>query len=223
MTVEDLMSLVTSAVFNALASFINFLPSLIGGLIVLAIGLIIAAVAHKLVLGILRAVQFERFLSKYGISRIEGKAVQWTEILGELVRWAVIIVFLVPALSIWHLEPVNSVLNRIVLYIPNVIVAVVLAIVGLAFAKIAYKVGYGASHSLGRHVAHTAGLTAQWSLTVFTAFLVLHQLGVAPELLRILFGGVVAMLALAGGLAFGLGGQSVARNLLEALWERFKR
>jgi len=143
--------------------------------------------------------------------------------LAELTRWSIIIVFLIPTLQAWRLEAVNVVLNRVILYIPNVIVAVVLAIVGLAIAKLAYRVSYGASRSLGTHVAHTVALVAQWSLVIFVGFLVLHQLGVAQELLRILFAGLVAMIAVAGGLAFGLGGQSTARSILESLWEKFKK
>ena len=132
-------------------------------------------------------------------------------------------VFLIPTFSAWRLEAVNTVLNRVVLYIPNVIVSVVLAIIGLVFAKLAYRVAYSASRSIGHDLSHTVGLVAQWSITIFVGFLVLHQLGVAQELLRILFAGLVAMLAIAGGLAFGLGGQTTAKTLLESLWDKFKK
>jgi small-conductance mechanosensitive channel len=80
-----------------------------------------------------------------------------------------------------------------------------------------------ASHSLGTNTAHILALIARWSIIVFVTFLVLHQLGVVQELLRILFAGVVAMIAIAGGLAFGLGGQGVARDLLESITQRFKK
>ncbi|MBI3342406.1 hypothetical protein HY024_04770, partial [Candidatus Curtissbacteria bacterium] len=85
------------------------------------------------------------------------------------------------------------------------------------------KISYSASKSLGKNLAHSVALVARWSILIFVGFLVLNQLGVAQELIRILFAGIVAMLALAGGLAFGLGGQGVARSMLEAVWERFKK
>jgi len=223
LSVEDLSTAVSSAVLTSLATFINFIPSLVGGLIVLTIGLIIAAIVYRVIVAVLKTVQLEKFLAKYGVTKVEGKDVEWTEVLAELARWSVIIIFLVPTLAAWRLEAVNTVLNRVILYIPNVIVAVVLAIVGLVFAKLGYRVAYSASHSLGRDVAHTVALVAQWSIVVFVSFLVLHQLGVAAELLRILFAGLVAMVALAGGLAFGLGGQGTARGLLDSLWSRFKK
>lgn len=223
MSIEDLSTTISSAVIGAFAAFIGFLPQLVGGLIVLAIGLVLGAVTYRVIVGLLKAVRFEKFLAKYGISQIEGREVGWSEILAELGRWLVIIVFLIPALQTWQLDAVNSILSRLILYIPNVIVAVVLAMVGLVFAKLAYKIAYSSSRSLGRDLAHSVALVARWSILIFVGFLVLHQLGVAQELLRILFAGVVAMLALAGGLAFGLGGQGVARSLLDSVWEKFKK
>lgn len=223
MSVEDLSIDVSKVVLNAVADFVNFIPSLVGGFIVLVIGLVLAALVYRVVLGVLKATQAEKYLAKYGITRVDGHEVEWSEILAEIARWSVIVVFLIPTFSAWGLGAVNTVLNRVVFYIPNVIVAVVLAIVGLVIAKLAFRVAYGAARSLGTHLAHTVALVAQWAITIFVGFLVLHQLGVAQELLRILFAGLVAMLAIAGGLAFGLGGQGVARSLLESVVARFKK
>jgi len=223
MSFEDLSTDVSAAVLNSLAAFINFIPSLIGGLIVFVIGLVIAAVVYRVITAALRAVQVEKYLAKYGITKVEGRDVEWSQILAELARWSIIIIFLIPTLEAWRLGAVNNVLNRVILYIPNVIVAVILALVGLVFAKLAYKVTFSASRSLGRNLANTVALIAQWSLTVFVAFLVLHQLGVAQELLRILFGGLVAMVAIAGGIAFGLGGKETAQKILQSAWDKFNR
>jgi len=95
--------------------------------------------------------------------------------------------------------------------------------IGLVIARIGQKVAYNAASGLGKHLATTVGLVAQWSITIFTGFLVLHQLGVAQELLRILFAGLVAMIAIAGGLAFGLGGQGTAKSILDDLWKKFHK
>ena len=223
MSFEDLSTDVSAAVLNSLAAFINFIPSLIGGLIVFVIGLVIAAVVYRVITAALKAVQVEKYLSKYGITKVEGHEVEWSQILAELARWSIIIIFLIPTLEAWRLGAVNNVLNRVILYIPNVIVAVILALVGLIFAKLAYRVAFSASRSLGKDLANTVALVAQWSLTVFVAFLVLHQLGVAQELLRILFGGLVAMVAIAGGIAFGLGGKETAQKILQSAWDKFNK
>lgn len=223
MSVEDLSTAVVSIVLDTLATFFNFIPGFLGGLIVLLVGLAIGGVAYRVIIGVLKSIQFEKYLAKYQLAKIEGRDVEWSEILAEITRWTVIIVFLIPTLQAWRLDAVNAVLTRVILYIPNVIVAVILAIVGLVFARLAYRVVYSASRTLGTHLAHTAAIVAQWSLVVFVGFLVLHQLGVAQELLRILFGGIVAMLAIAGGLAFGLGGQGTARSILESVWAKFNK
>ncbi len=223
MSVEDLSTVVSSVVLNSISAFVGFIPSLVGGLIILIVGLIIGAVIYRVIIGFLKFIKLERFLAKYGIVKIEGREIAWSEILAELARWSIIIVFLIPTLQAWRLEAVNTVLDRVLLYIPNVIVSVILAIVGLAISKLAYRITYNTSRSLGKDLAHTVALVAQWSITVFVSFLVLHQLGVAQELLRILFAGIVAMLALAGGLAFGLGGRDVAHDILETARARFRK
>jgi len=223
MSIEDVSTTVTAAVVGAFASFVSYLPQLIGGLIILAIGLVLGAIVYRVILGLLKAVRLEKFLSRYGISEIEGHEVGWSEILAELSRWLIIIVFLVPTLQTWQLNAVNSVLSQVILYLPRVIIAVVLVMVGLVFAKLAYKIAYNSCRSLGKSTAHAIGLVARWSILIFVGFLVLDQLGVAQELLRILFAGIVAMLALAGGLAFGLGGQGVAGSVLESVKAKFNK
>lgn len=223
MIVEDLSVSVSTVVLNSLAAFVNFIPNLVGGLIVLILGLIVSAVVYRVIFGLLKVIQLEKFLARYGIVEIEGRDVEWSEVLAELARWTVIIIFLVPTLSAWKLDAVNTVLNRVILYIPNVIVAVILAMVGLVIARLGYRLAHGAAHNMGKGMAHTIGLVAQWSIMVFVAFLVLHQLGVAQEMLRILFAGIVAMIAIAGGLAFGFGGQGTAKQIVEMVWEKFKK
>ena len=150
MSFEDLSIEVSSAVLNSLAAFINFIPSLIGGLIVLVIGLVIAAIVHRIIVAAFRTAQIEKYLARYGITKVEGHDVEWSQILAELARWSIIIIFLIPTLEAWRLGAVNNILNRVILYIPNVIVAVILALVGLVFAKLAHKVAFSASRSLGK-------------------------------------------------------------------------
>ncbi len=223
MNLELIYASVSSTVLNSLVAFIEYIPSFIGGLIILIIGLVVAAIVYRIITGAMNFIQLEKFLARYGVTKMEGRDIEWSEILAQIVRWTIIIVFLVPTLQAWRLSAVNAVLNRVILYIPNVLVAVILAMIGLVFARLSHKLAYSAARSLGQHLANTVALVAQWSITIFVAFLVLHQLGVAQELLRILFGGLVAMIAIAGGLAFGLGGQQTAKQILDELWKKFHK
>lgn len=223
MDLETLYSSISEAVLNSVVTFVEFIPSFIGGSIILFIGLVVGGVVHRIIQSSLKVLKLEQFLSKYGVTKLEGKDIEWGEILAQIARWTIIIIFLIPTLEAWRLDAVNTVLNRVILYIPNVIVAVIIAMIGLVFARIGQKVAYNSAKSLGAHLATTVGLIAQWSITVFTGFLVLHQLGVAQELLRILFAGLVAMIAIAGGLSFGLGGQHTAKQILDDLWKKFQK
>ena len=223
MNLELIYTSVASTVIRSLVIFIEYIPSFIGGLIILIIGLMLAGLVHRIIISALNVIQLEKFLSRYGVVKLEGRDIEWSEIIAQIARWTIVIVFLVPALQAWRLNAVNTVLNRVILYIPNVLVAVILAMVGLVFARLGYKIAFSASRSLGKQLANTVALVAQWSIVIFVGFLVLHQLGVAQELLRILFAGLVAMIALAGGLAFGLGGQSTAKQILDEIWEKFRK
>ena len=223
MNLELIYTSVASTVIRSLVIFIEYIPSFIGGLIILIIGLVLAGLVHRIIISALNVIQLEKFLSRYGVVKLEGRDIEWSEIIAQIARWTIIIVFLVPALQAWRLNAVNTVLNRVILYIPNVLVAVILAMVGLVFARLGYKLAFSTSRSLGKNLANTVALIAQWSIVIFVGFLVLHQLGVAQELLRILFAGLVAMIALAGGLAFGLGGQSTAKQILDEIWDKFRK
>lgn len=211
-------SLITS-INSSLVGLVAFLSNFIAGLIVLIIGIIVAALLRQLVLEVLRALKVEVFLKRYGVPEARGD-LKWSNILAEIVRWFVILIFLVPAVKIWGVPEATSVLNQIIFYIPQVFVATILALVGLVIANLAHDVVLASVHGLAPDTARIVASVAKWSIVIFVTFGVLVQLGVASDLIRILFTGIVAMLAIAGGIAFGLGGQGVARDVLEELRKR---
>lgn len=223
MSIEEITASVSGVVATSLTSLAEFLPSFVGGLVVFIVGIIVSAIVNRVIRTALKTIKFEDFLKRYGLSQVEGREVSWTDVLAELARWSVIIVFLIPTLSVWGIGQANDVLAQILSYIPNVAVAVIVALVGLVFANLAHDAVLSASKSLGKSLAHTGALVARWSIVVFVSLVVLNQLGIGADLIRILFTGFVAFLAIAGGLAFGLGGSDVAKDLLNQLRERFKR
>lgn len=222
-SVEEITASVSGVVTTSLTSLAEFLPSFVGGLVVFTVGIIVSTIVNRVIRAALKAIKFEDLLKRYGLSQVEGREVSWTDVLAELARWSVIIVFLIPTLSVWGIGQANEVLAQILSYIPNVAVAVIIALVGLVFANLAHDAVLSASKSLGRSLAHTGALVARWAIVVFVSLVVLNQLGIGADLIRILFTGLVAFLAIAGGLAFGLGGSDVAKDLLNQLRERFKR
>lgn len=211
-------SLLTS-INSALIGLVAFLSNFIAGLVVLIIGIIVAALLRQLVLEVFRALKVESFLKRYGVPEARGD-LRWSNILAEIARWFVILIFLVPAVKVWGVPEATSVLNQIIFYIPQVFVATILALVGLVVANLAHDVVLASVHGLAPDTARVVSTVAKWSIIIFVTFGVLIQLGVAADLIRILFTGIVAMLAIAGGIAFGLGGQGVAKDVLEELRRR---
>ena len=196
----------------------DFLPRLVAGLVVFLIGLIVASLAKWVVLAILRAIQIEKLLGQY--AKTGRKGLTWSNIIGEIVRWFVIILFLVPTVEIWGIPAVTGILSRILLYIPNVLVAAIVIFLGLVIANLIHDVVQTAVRGISDQTANTAAGVAKWSIIVFVVLIALNQLGIAADLIRILFTGIVAMIAIGGGIAFGLGGKDAAQEIIKDVKEK---
>jgi small-conductance mechanosensitive channel len=211
------LSSINRGIFNTAA----FLPNFITGIIIILIGIILASIVKKIVTEVLNALKVETYLRRYGIPEAK-KEFSWTNILAEIVRWFVIILFLIPAAEIWGLPQITTLLNTFLLYLPNVFVAAIIGLVGLVFARLAADLVLASTRGLSSEASRTIASATRVAITVFVLLAVLNQLGVAQDLIRILFTGVVAMLAIAGGIAFGLGGKDAAKTMLEALIKKVK-
>ncbi|HSX40092.1 MAG TPA: hypothetical protein VLF68_00610 [Candidatus Saccharimonadales bacterium] len=206
---------------NGVFIVITFVPKFLAGLILLLIGIIIASILKQVVISVLRALHVETFLKRYGVPEMREEF-SWTNILAEIVRWFVIIIFLIPTADVWGLPRIVTVLNEFLLYLPNVFVAAIIAVVGLVFARLASDIVLASAKGFSKDTAATVASVTRWAVNVFVILAVLNQLGVASDLIRILFTGFVAMIALAGGIAFGLGGQKTAEDVVVTVRKRLK-
>lgn len=220
---EQIGFTILGIVTGALAQIGGYLPQLFGGLVILLVGVIIASVLRNIVRGLFSLLKIEdavgrlmAWFEELSLTKTSGVRV-WTDILAELVRWTILILFLIPAVEAMGLPKVTDVLNQFLLYLPNVFVAVIVAFVGLVVGNLVHDVVRRLSMNLGSDSANLLATTARAAVVFFTALVILNQLGVGADLVRILFTGIVAMLALAGGIAFGLGGQATARKVLDDL------
>jgi hypothetical protein len=198
-----------------------FIPNLISGTVILLIGIVIGAIVKNVIISIFKALKLEAYFKRYGIPEA-NKEFSWTNILSEIIRWFIVILFLIPTAEIWGLPQVATILNTFLLYIPNVFVAAIIGLVGLVFARLASDVVAASTRELTPDVSRTIASSVRVAITIFVLLAVLNQLGVAQDLIRILFTGFVAMIALAGGIAFGLGGKDFAKSLLEGLRKKIK-
>ena len=207
-------NILQDTVNNTFANVAAFIPRFISGLIVLLIGIIIATFLKQILLELFKFIRLNTVLKKYGLPETK-EGVDWANILAEMVRWFIIVLFLIPASDIWGLGRFVEVLNGLLLFLPNVFVSVLLLIVGFVISKLVYDIILASVNGISKESTKTIALIGRYSVLVFIFLVVLNQLGIASDLIRILFGGIVAMVALAGGLAFGLGGQGTAKEILE--------
>jgi small-conductance mechanosensitive channel len=217
----DIGSTLTTSFNDAFYAVVNFTPKFLAGAIILLIGIVVASILKQVVLSLFRALRLETFLKKYGVPEMKDEFT-WANILSEIVRWFVIIVFLIPTADVWGLPRIITVLNEFLNYLPNVFVAAVIAMVGFVFARLSHDVILASAKGVDSQTAAAIASVARWAINVFVILAVLSQLGVATDLIRILFTGLVAMLAIAGGIAFGLGGQNTAKDVVEGLRKKFK-
>jgi small-conductance mechanosensitive channel len=157
-----------------------------------------------------------RALEKVGYRLSAGK------FLGALAKLFFIVLMLMPALDIIGLSQVNSFLNEVLSYIPAVVVAAVILFIASVAADILGDMVHGTSRALGSRIAHLLGSTTRVAIWVFAIIMALSELGIAPQYMYTLFAGFVAMVALAGGLAFGLGGKDAAKDLIDEVRDEIK-
>ena len=215
---QSVLAIVTTF-FTGLALF---LPQFLAGLLLLLVGLLIASIVRQAVAGFFNLIKIDQVAKEAKLSPALDFKV-WPTLLAELLRWIVLVLFLVAAVETWGIKGVGEILNKLLLYLPNVFVAVIMGMVGVVVGNLVADLVKHASKGLGAHSAGALVTFSRYSVYIFTGLLVLHQLGVAADLIRILFTGLVAMLALAGGLAFGLGGQDTARDILRGLREKLEK
>ena len=213
---DSVNSVLINTLNGSVATIVAFIPLFLSGFIILLIGIIISTFLRQIVAEGLKLVKFEPFLKRYGVPESKETA-DWTTILSELVRWFIIIVFLIPVAQVWGLGKFVDVLNNLLLFLPNVFVAVLMLLVGFVVSKLVYDLLMASVRGVSKESVKGIAMVGRWAVLIFVFLIVLNQLGIASDLIRILFAGIVAMIALAGGLAFGLGGKDAARDVIERL------
>lgn len=211
---------ITLSLLNLWERFVAFLPALLGAVLVFVAGWIVAVALGKAVEHIVKLIRIDDVVEKAGTKariRKAGVELNIAKFFGGLVKWFLVLVFLMAATDILHLTQVTGFLNSIVLYIPNVIVAAVILAVAFLVGNFVYALIKGSTKVAGIVSATLLATVAKWAIVIFGFLAALIQLGIASSLINTIFIGLVAMLAIAGGLAFGLGGKEEAAMILKKL------
>ncbi len=218
--IENWGAAVNDSVINLWTRFIEFLPNLIGAILVFIIGYFIAVILGKLVRKILQTLQIDQAIEKTKIKeRFESSGVKLNiaKIGEDLTKWLLILVFLAAATDILGWNQVTAFFITILAYIPNIIIAIIILIVAALIADFLSKAVKGSVMVAKVSSANVLASATRWTVLIFAALMALDQLGMEMSLIKILFTGLVAMVAIAGGLAFGLGGKDLAGDFLKDL------
>jgi hypothetical protein len=201
----------------------NFLPTLITAIIILIIGLIMASILGGLTTKIIKGLKIDRILTTVGLTEKMKEAniqLSISGVIGWIIKWFIIIVTLLMVSNILNLNMVSDFLKDVLGYIPNVLVAIVILTIGLVVANFVSEL-VEKSVSMSDFVTNTSVKTlrtiAKWVIILFAVMAALTQLKIAPQLIQVFFTGIVMMFALAGGIAFGLGGKDKAKEVIEKI------
>jgi small-conductance mechanosensitive channel len=202
---------------DALSTFLNYLPQLIGAIIILIVGYIIARVLMSVVARLLQGIGFDRWMERAGIKQVFDRAETRetpATVIAKLIFWFVFIIAIVMATDALGIPQVSEVFAQLIAYIPNIIAAILILILAALLANFLSGVVRGATGN------ELLGSIARYAIIVYAVFAALTQLGIAVQLTANTFLIVLGGVALAAAIAFGLGSREVARDIVEKAYDR---
>ncbi len=223
--VQDIQQALTTAFTRASEVVATTIPKLIGFLVILFIGWIVAGLLAKAFATLFRAIKFNDLAKRSGLADFidnMGVKTDATDFVAQLAKWFVQLIVSVVAFDALGLPAVSDVLRQLVLWLPNLIVALVILVLGGLGASAVSSVvratvtksGFGNPDVLANFTS-----IAIWTFTVVVA---INQIGIAQTIVNILFISASGAIALALGLSFGLGGRETASEILQDWYSRMK-
>jgi hypothetical protein len=226
MIVQTWVDVLQQSFYGLLQGVVGFIPNVLFAIVIFIVGWFIGSILGRVIAQAIKAIKVDHALKTAGVEDIVNRAgfsLDSGEFLGGLVKWFIIVVFLLASLQVLGLTQVTFFLQQIVLsYVPQVIVAVLILLVAAVIAEVAQSVVGGAARAAGIASAGFAGTVARWAIWIFAIIVALSQLGIGTQYFQTLFTGLVVALSLAFGLAFGLGGQETAARFLDRAREQMK-
>lgn len=224
---QDWYLVTAQALQDLWIGFLYFIPNLVGALLVFLIGWFIASVIGTAVTTALNWLKFNELFSKGQWDEALQKAgikADVSAFVGWVTRWVLLLTFLSAAVNILGLTAFAGLFAGVVAWLPNVIVVVLVMVVTVVVADILEKMVAASVAKANIKSAHAASMIVRWLIYLFALVAILMQLDIASlsPMVQTLFTGFVAMLVIAGGLAFGLGGKDVAKEILENIYRNLK-
>ncbi len=213
----DLFTESLSIFWNQLASFV---PQLFAALLLLFVGWILARLARTGVRRLLTSLKFDKVTEKSGLEAFLQHAdleLSLSSIIGNLVYWLIILVMIVTVANSLGLHMVADLFNKVVFYIPNVIIAILVLVFGTILARFINRLVFAWLNNLEFDGALAVSTFSEYAMMVFVFFIAMEQLQIANELLTAAFIIAFGAVGLAFAIAFGLGARDWAGRIVEKL------
>ncbi len=221
--IRDWSDALMTSVTQAMALLLAAIPKLIGFVIILVVGWMIASLAEKAIAALLRAVRFDELGRRSGFAgfvQSTGVETDASGFIALLTKWFIRLIALVVAFDALGLPAVSDVLRQLLLWLPNLVVALVVLVLGGLAANALSSIVRGATSRAGVGNPDLLAGIASVAVWGFAIVIAVNQIGIASTLINTLFMGFVGALALAGGLAFGLGGRDTAARIVETWYQQ---
>lgn len=209
------------SLMNLWSGFISFVPSLLGAIILFIIGWVVGSVIGKAIAQLFGSLKVDKLFESAGASELMNRAGLKLNVggfIGAVVKWFIVVVFLMASLEIMGLTQVNDFLREAVLfYLPKVIIASLVLVIAMVIASTMQKVVEASARAANLRGANMIGSITRYAIWIFAFIIALSELGIATAFMQILFTGFVAALAIALGLSFGLGGKEAAARAVDKL------
>ncbi len=212
-----------ASVRDAFSMILSAIPRILGFIIIVAIGWFVSSILARAVMGLLKAIRFDELMQKSGLADFMNKMGTGTDsagIIAGLVKWLVRIMVLLVAFDVLGLPAVSDVMRQLLLWLPNLVVAIFVLFVGGIAARALGNIVRAATAEAGFTNPETLANVTRTTVWAFAIVVAINQLGIATNLINTLFTGFVGALAVALGLAFGLGGRDLASRTLENWYDQ---
>lgn len=201
------------------------LPNIFLAIVIFVIGWVLAHALAKTIKSVVGLTKIDNTLAKFKVDQVVsrfGWRLDAGKFVGELVRWFLIIVFLLVSSDVLGLSAVSQFLNDLLLYIPNVVAAAIIVLIAALVANFLQKVVIASASAAQLKAANFAGTIVKWAILIVGVLIAVEQLGISQIYLQTLYTGIVALIAIGGGLAFGLGGKEQASIFLSHVSSQMK-
>ncbi len=220
--IKDTSEAIFYSLINALNRFVSFLPALVGAALILVIGWFLSGFFANLIERGLKAVGLEAAVERGGIGdfvRRSGTKLTVSGVIARLLKYSIFLIFVQAAANVLGIPQLTEIINRIILFVPNVVVAMAIIVIGSLIARFLSALVRSSVSELGVGSPNLLATLTQYIVLGFSIIAAVDQLGIAATLINTLLIGLIGSVALAVGLAFGLGGRDVAAQIAQKWYE----